>query len=700
MDGFASVVSDGEGIVVTLQGTSFRASAPHSEVLTIQYAAMLLPDAVPTALCTAPSDPPACLCSNGTATLCSLGEAIHITGEVFSLPEVAHQNEQEVVSSTAIFATAGITAVLGGSGVSSGGALVKLSLISRSCPSEEVIELDHILNPLHLKLGSQESMREVHGAQVGGVILLLALAVCSAGVAGVVWWRLGGERRRQRRFISVKRRLYPAGVDVRDVECEKFALVVPSRWGATEIRYILARGRFGWLLIPITFIFGGAVLCCASTLFYSTAPLFQALSAVEIFLLLMFVMYCGRAGVRSVMFADTEELQDPGFIKKMFWGEVEWQLRETGCAESARRAFVWVDLHRLAFDGFKKHCRCFFGFELLVTAAVAGVAAWNPNTTSACETKSYLLLGLMAAFSLILIILRPYIAWYENIMVSLVAVAETTLILLVILAAREDDAEGSVYAEYASYLSVGVLWAVTVKTLLDLAIFVIDEHSVWTELSGKGSFLRHLLLCGNTVGTTDNFVAREEIGLEEARISDDEERSDEEDDEDDDDEDDNMVEAQSSSSGTATNPLLLRSAASSHTMPPTHHMPRGVFALQPPVVNVVPLSDAVSVRDSIRISTAVANTNPVAFNRPAPGTPVTTHRAYPYPQRQRGNTFGGVSGGSSGGIWPVVANSEALAPPKPRRSSFIQTRSPSDLMLPLADDADEHPGTPPPPVLL
>ena len=452
----------------------------------------------------APAAPPGVLrCGCAGCTL-----SLPLSGEAVALPFTAEQEASKTAATAGTGLALTVSMLTGASGGTVGAALARLSILSRMCPSGGAIELDATLSPTRLRLGSHADTREVNGAlaAAAGAQALLVLVSCAAAAA--VARHLSRLRKAKRDF---SRRGTTETETAEKAAAEDDAplpttlrttvLTIPTRWSSGDAVYLAARARFGWILVPSLFLYPAAAMCCAAALLYSPAPYKLLAGADAAVFLLGTAAYAFVVARRTPQHAAFEpgEGGGGGVASRVFWGQGGWETRE-GHGHAA-----WMELNHLLFDGYTKRARCFLTFELLFLVVVGAVGGWNPQSQTGCEVKSYAMLGLVASFFLTLVVLRPYIAPYENVFEIAVSGAETAMLVLILLAEREDSPADSQLAEVAASIAVVVTYVIFAKVAIDVVVFGIDEHGAYAEAQEgvpeeeRVPFVRHVLCFGNSM---------------------------------------------------------------------------------------------------------------------------------------------------------------------------------------------------------
>ena len=384
--------------------------------------------------------------------------------------------------------------MLGGGG-GAGPALVKLAILQRMCPSSDVIELDRMLNPFGLEMGDREEVRQVNGALVGSIAVQTFLLLTSVTIAAIMYHRLKGKEELERNFGHVK-------AEGTDLTTEKRTTVFTTGVNRHTITYLAARGRFGWILIPASFLYAGAAMCSMSALLYST-PLFKFIAAMDILIFLVgliaYALWVAWTLPGYCEVADCEGNDERNVIFKFFWGLREWVTKD-GFGFPA-----WVELNHMLYDGYRDRFRFFLTYELLLNLLLGFVGAWNPPNQKGCYARSIVTLTLMILFFSLLLLGRPYLSPFENVMETMIAGTEVAMLILMMIATEHEDPETHVTSVIASYLGFAVIYMIMTKTIGDLTIFVLDERAVWKEMQEelppgeRSAFIVHLLCCGNNI---------------------------------------------------------------------------------------------------------------------------------------------------------------------------------------------------------
>ena len=388
------------------------------------------------------------------------------------------------------------------------GALAKLAIISRLCPSEGAIEVDRTINPLGLELGDKEHVRQVNGALVGSIAIQAFLLSVSLCIAVHMYRRLGMKRRTQRRTDTC----------VPEEDGGQGVRLVSRGLTAADVTYLMARSRFGWILIPASFLYAGAAFSAVSALLYST-PFFQFVAVCDL-LIFLFGLFAYAAYVAHHVddHAEVEAFPDDSdrsCLTKIIWGTSEW------VTHSARGDGAWVELNHLMYDGYKHVARYWLAYELFVSFGIGALGAWSPSADH-CATKSTLMIILLSLFFLSIVAVRPYLALYENVLEIFIAGVDVAIALFGMIAAESDtDIADHWAAKTAGHLAMAIVWMVTLKALIDVTVFILDERAMWRAIQEqqpphkKKSFCAHMLCCGNTIPeeSMDDYV-RTKLGSE------------------------------------------------------------------------------------------------------------------------------------------------------------------------------------------
>eukprot|EP01063_Lacrimia_lanifica_P038968 TRINITY_DN841_c0_g1_i5.p1 TRINITY_DN841_c0_g1~~TRINITY_DN841_c0_g1_i5.p1 ORF type:complete len:745 (+),score=271.06 TRINITY_DN841_c0_g1_i5:57-2237(+) len=409
----------------------------------------------------------------GEGTVCGNGECVHhfdVVPETPHMPAQAALAEQAEVVSTAV-GTASLLAPVSNAGPAAG--ILAMAAQAMLCPQtgDQIEKLDRTLNPLGLSYGSGD-FADYNGAVVGALLILTVMAFLCALRAACV----------QRSIAEVS-----LGNDrlTRQID----------RW------FVLMQARVGWLVMPLGFLYGGASIGSLTTLVYSHAS-FKMLGVV---LLVCFVLALPgvvlRTARQSTQWCAYAPIDDPrgerGLVKRTFWGTHEWAPRE-----GVRGALTWSALHHLCYDAYRPRYKYFMAGQLGVVFVLGALSAWQPATLDECWWRTAGMTGLLFMLGLFLVVCRPYIAPYENVLEALIVVLEAAMMGATLLAMGSPNPTKHWGAELAGTLGFATIWAILLKFVLDLGVFLIDEYGEWAEAQ-KGEatlcgFAKGLMSCSSS----------------------------------------------------------------------------------------------------------------------------------------------------------------------------------------------------------
>ena len=436
---------------------------------------------------------------NCTCVGCNAAFTLHNEAPepVVSAADAQAMAAQKDAVTVVIFASAAVGPMVS---MAAGGHLVKLSVLTRLCPSQGRIKLDRTLNPLGLQLGEDDRTKEINGALVAGIAIQMALVLCSFLVASVLACRLSKKR--------AAARLASEDLLNEDIEGKtKVEKVYLQGVRKSDTQYLLARSRFGWIVMPSSFLFGGASMSCASALMYSSAP-FKLLAAADMVIFLggmvYFCVWSSRSAHKycSLVPFEVPEKGRPWY-HICFWGHEEYVPHRTSVAA------IWSELHHIVYDCYQNRSKYFLTFELLTSFLIGAIAGWHPPTKTWCWTKSGLMQGVLVVHFIALLTMRPYLPYFENIMETAIVAAEIVALSFVLLAMGDDAHRPgtSMASLYATKTALLVMYMISFKALVDMIVFIIDEYIVWKELREdpegvshiRSSFILHILCCGNSM---------------------------------------------------------------------------------------------------------------------------------------------------------------------------------------------------------
>ena len=368
-----------------------------------------------------------------------------------------------------------------------------LAMASRAmlCPGDGPDKLDRTLNPLGLQLGSSK-YQEYNGAVLGSLVINVALLLL-CGIAAL-WLHRKIRVQRGRTFELLKEETASNEVDT---------------------KYVLLKARFGWLVMPLLFLYGGAGVGAMTALLYSTWP-YKVLAS---FLFLAFVVgfpyYVWKAvkGSKSnTTYIGIEGADTQSTLKNVLWGKEEWV-----AAPEKHGAHTWCMLHHLTYDGYRQSWRYFLLFELFVIFLLSGLTAWQPENRGSCWARALGMTIILGIFTLVLLIGRPYIAPYENVGEVLIALTETVMMVLTLIAMGSDNPADHWAASVANTLGLVAMWLIVCKFVADAGVFIKDEYDVWVDHGGEGGWRKFWMYWFFFQGTLkqkhDGFCELKSVGL-------------------------------------------------------------------------------------------------------------------------------------------------------------------------------------------
>eukprot|EP01064_Diplonema_japonicum_P033864 TRINITY_DN679_c0_g1_i1.p1 TRINITY_DN679_c0_g1~~TRINITY_DN679_c0_g1_i1.p1 ORF type:complete len:1812 (+),score=249.13 TRINITY_DN679_c0_g1_i1:85-5520(+) len=503
-----TVVSETE-VRILIQDRDFRAYSGYSEDITFTITDSSFATGSAEAVCRSSSEASqeymTCQC-NTTKGQSGCNKAMRLTPQQRTFP-----NDDELTTSTTT--AAAVVAVLGVmipvTSPSTGSSLSRVSILSRTsiCPSEGKMELDRSLNPSGLELGSGDYV-QVNGAVVASILVQVGLIIVSLITASIMYRQMDARRVTQRTGFTSLRRSRD------DVKSKSIVRIVRHGLSKHDRTYLAARARFGWILLPATFLYGGAMLSCITAILYSSR-FFKVIAAFDLVIFgagLPYFTY--RTAVKCVNHSDVHEVEgndERSLWLKTWWGTSEWVQGE-GVIDGA-----WVELHRLFYDGYHRKARFFMTTEFLMTFVVSCLGAWEPTTIGQCWIRGGLTTFVTVCYLLYMVWLRPYLAPYENVLEIAFVATEVVMLVLILIGMGEyrPTEHWSVY--YAGQLAFYLVWCILLKAITDGCIFVIDEYAGWKDKKRPQGFLRHLLCCGNNIqgDTLDEHVLRRFHDLQE-----------------------------------------------------------------------------------------------------------------------------------------------------------------------------------------
>eukprot|EP01062_Namystynia_karyoxenos_P081305 TRINITY_DN8904_c0_g1_i2.p1 TRINITY_DN8904_c0_g1~~TRINITY_DN8904_c0_g1_i2.p1 ORF type:complete len:1670 (+),score=229.75 TRINITY_DN8904_c0_g1_i2:95-5104(+) len=463
----AAVSADGQALSVRVVGRGYRLRAPHTETLSLHLGPEAFADnASYTAWCQS-TDPPCAALELGT-----------LDGETpRHVPQVAQQVMEQGEVAAVAAATSGtvLSAVAGGG--SAAGNLARLAMVQRvlSCPAPQGGDpqaLPMSINPLQMAFGHLGNpVRYARGTVVGDTIILsIALLGISTGLwlQRVRWQRRCEHARKQGKHL-------------------------PKH----SLRTMLIQARVGWLLVPVSFIYGGVIV--AVIIMYTNGDTggYLLLGSINLLIftvgLLYYVATAAKRAPSYTTWVSLPEEDRPKGWRWAIWGSSEWQPNP-----EVRSTYKSLAQHHLVFDGYRGGIfRYTFTFELVYSLILATVAAWSPASLDECKVQGILLSIFPLLWTAYIGGLRPYIAPYENALDSLIAASEGVMVCIATAGLFADP--DSWHDEATGVCGMIATWTVTVKSIMDLTIFMVDEYMLYDEhIGGKAdciNFTRWVVCC-------------------------------------------------------------------------------------------------------------------------------------------------------------------------------------------------------------
>ena len=478
-----SVSADGKSMQMTMKGGDYAAVSPKDEKLRIKLSQSVFG-----------VENPEVVCAAGTCE-----DSLTIASESPRFPN----QEQLTDTQNAVVAITSVSSVVLAAGVSTGTKTGILAMTTRAmlCPGDGPDKLDRTLNPLGLHIGDSK-FKEYNGAVIGAALVNGALMLICSCAAVFVLHMLGKSH-----GVSL-------GSFVRNDLSTKI-----------DRRYVLMKARFGWTLIPMSFLYGGATVAAVTTVVYSDT-FFRVLGgALTALFVIGLPVYSFRAAAHVNKFTDYVPIDPdvPGqalsWKVRFFWGQMEYVPKE---AKVGSR--TWTALHHLTFDGYTHWWRYFLFVELIVMMFLSVFTAWQPDTQRSCWIRAVLMTCVLVVFTLILVLGRPYLAIYENVFESLIAITETVMMILTCSAMGDDNPAKSWQADVSGKLGVGCVYLILLKFIIDSTIFVIDEFTTWKEEGGSGKladFARFWFFFQGATADEGAFVAldKQGQGLKELQVT-------------------------------------------------------------------------------------------------------------------------------------------------------------------------------------
>eukprot|EP01062_Namystynia_karyoxenos_P076639 TRINITY_DN7546_c0_g2_i4.p1 TRINITY_DN7546_c0_g2~~TRINITY_DN7546_c0_g2_i4.p1 ORF type:complete len:1956 (+),score=297.35 TRINITY_DN7546_c0_g2_i4:258-5870(+) len=492
----ADVATDRQSLSVRLEGTGYRLRSPHTETLHMRFAPGAFADEASYGAYCQSTDPPCADIKLGTL----YGE------QPRHVPQAAQQVMEQGEVAAVAAATGGTVLAAAAGGGAAAGNLARLAMVQNvlKCPEPEGGDpqpLPPSLNPLQMAFGHfSNPVRYARGTVVGDSIIL---AVALAGVSMGLWL----QRMRWRRRCE---------------DARKLGKGQPKH----SLRTMLIQARAGWLLVPVSFIYGGVIVAVIMMYSEGDSAGYIVLGTVNLLLfsagLLYYACRAARAAPSYTRWVPLSAEDRPKGWRWAIWGSSEWQpIPEVGST------YKLLALHHLVYDGYRGGVfRFTFAMELVYSMLLAAVSAWSPANLDECKIQGILLAVCPLLWALYVGALRPYIAPYENALDFVIAAAEGVMVSIAVSGLFAEP--GSWHDGATGVCGMIATWAVTIKSIADLIVFMIDEYLLFDEHvggnAGCGSFCRWIICCQGQLTHecgSGCFTCRMALGQEDVISSDD-----------------------------------------------------------------------------------------------------------------------------------------------------------------------------------
>eukprot|EP01062_Namystynia_karyoxenos_P080958 TRINITY_DN8816_c0_g1_i2.p1 TRINITY_DN8816_c0_g1~~TRINITY_DN8816_c0_g1_i2.p1 ORF type:complete len:1706 (+),score=323.73 TRINITY_DN8816_c0_g1_i2:91-5208(+) len=257
----------------------------------------------------------------------------------------------------------------------------------------------------------------------------------------------------------------------------------------------LNQGGTAWMHIPVSFLYGAALIGPGTLLIYDDEDDVWRLAGI-IVLLAFAVTYVIYAWIWAARASDRckclPKCADPWpagapttFVGRFFFPTREWVPRPGNpLAEHV------AELHGMLFDGYHSGARHWLGFEIAVTIVLGTMAVWQPEDVVGCRVRAGVMAGAFVVFFLALVALRPYLAPYENWVEGALAFLEASVGVLTFAAMVDDGDEEHPAAVTAGNIGLTLIFGVVGKFCLDVFLFLYEKFAGWQQETDSGSMHR------------------------------------------------------------------------------------------------------------------------------------------------------------------------------------------------------------------
>ena len=352
--------------------------------------------------------------------------------QVAVIPEAqaeAFSGTTTATAAVAVGTTAALQVLAGAAAAPQGGGRLtraQMYLKMLDCPHGAEADMDLLLSPTQLSIG-RDSLRKLRGAAVGNPLLYASSALLLV-VAAIIHCHFAVSA-----SPSVLTSLSHTPVPV-------WFMVVDLLWSPTvqAATALILSDVGGWR------VYGGVL---------------AALLALFVMGLLMMIRKA-RSKCKTVVLVT---ISGPvSFLRHFFSETAMWEANDAGSEESIR----WMTC---LFEGFKReHCG-FYIVQLVCTAAVGMLAAWDPQDSVSCSGRAAILMGIPLVWTGVLLKDLPFIRPVENVAELVMSTLEFAFGVMGFRALSNEDPE---MLEQAGYMATVIGYVAMAKMVLDLCLYI------------------------------------------------------------------------------------------------------------------------------------------------------------------------------------------------------------------------------------
>eukprot|EP01063_Lacrimia_lanifica_P026481 TRINITY_DN3574_c0_g7_i1.p1 TRINITY_DN3574_c0_g7~~TRINITY_DN3574_c0_g7_i1.p1 ORF type:complete len:1191 (+),score=195.71 TRINITY_DN3574_c0_g7_i1:106-3678(+) len=484
--------ADGTQLTVTVHSEDYRIIEPLVETVEFTFRPGLFVNGDHGG-CRAGTTPPQCVYSYDVEA-----EVPHALGEVAGKIDVA----------SVLLGVVSLRAPVGTAGISTG--LLAISLHSIYCPTKRGDQaLPGALNYFHGHFGNEPDTVWT-GAAVSALTLYGVLLVAVGGAALVMYVYLfiraedAAERERHERMVLGQARVggnLMTSLHKDDDEPQ------PPPWA-----FVFMRARAGHLVGPATFLFAGGAAGAASCVGYGSPPFKGLGAAVYIVFLLPYAAYARRQCATMHRHCELAVLppQLSGSVRARLFGRATWRPMHDSDPRTAARHAIYHMLNRAFYGTLRPGWAMLYFAQLVLSAGMGTALVYTPATRVGCRSRAAGLAVCLAGYFIMMLIARPFMAWFSNWGEVLTSAGLVAVQVLVVFALNDPVPLDSAAAGLAASVAEVTLGVLFFRQVIDVVLYAMQEYRAYKKAGTSpakdaGRAVQFALCCGEPVGAWQQY---------------------------------------------------------------------------------------------------------------------------------------------------------------------------------------------------